>query len=587
MNNTKKNSSNERVTEELTRELLKINEDYTASSEQVTLTDGKRPDFLIDDNADFVMVIECKRARSHSKDAVRQVKGYAATLSKDKNVIAISVAGTKDPHVRAYYLKKEDDDGFTETFKPLKTESLLPFQNYKDQVEQIELKEELNEKTLKSKADELNNLIRTHADVGIQRRSTLIAAILIAVEDDTFRTSYAAHKITSLSTFIYRTIDDILAKEQDFPMLKRNAILHEFEFLKTNINLNKERLINGRKVSSIRFFVDYIVKKVYLKLKKNSKVDLLAEFYTEFFRRTSLSGKELGIVLTPEHVKRFMARLVNVNIQDTVLDTCTGTGGFLITCMNIMLEQAITKAERTAIKQNKLIGVELQANMFLMAYASMKFHGDGKSNLYLGDAVKNPEIIASYTDRATKGLINPPYSLGKKDKSLDEWAFVLKTLDALKNRGQLAVIIPVSKYIGGNATNVEWKTDIMKKHTLKAVISMPDQLFYPTGTVTAVGIFEAHLPHDKDVEVWFCSLKNDGHEITRVDGRADTGAWDDIEQSVLDAFKNKKEMIGQTANKAVTASDEWIAEAYLTPDYSLLTSEMIINNFKDLNRYEY
>ena len=73
-------------------------------------------------------------------------------------------------------------------------------------------------------------------------------------------------------------------------------------------------------------------------------------FYNEFFKRTSLSGKELGIVLTPEHVKEFMCELININKNDIVLDTCTGTGGFLITAMHRMLKQAETEKEVNDIK---------------------------------------------------------------------------------------------------------------------------------------------------------------------------------------------------------------------------------------------
>ena len=574
----KNKTRKERVVEEITRELLKQNKDYYPDSEQFHLDSGKIPEFVIA-NGGFDMVIECKAYKSKIKDAINEVKEYALEIAKNKNVIAIAVAGADDTTFKSYYLKKGETD-----FKLLKTDTLLSFDDYKEQVEILEKADELNEDTLKSKADELNNLIRTHADVGIQLRSTLIAAILIAVENKAFRESYEEEENGDLPKEIYDTIEKILRKEKNFPNIKKEAILSEFKFLESDINLSKEKIIGGKKTTPIKFFTDYIVKKVYLKLKSKSEVDLLAEFYTEFFKRTSLSGKELGIVLTPDHVKKFMARLVNINKQDTVLDTSTGTGGFLIRAMNIMVNQADTNEEKDRIKSNQLIGVELKANMFLMAYASMKFHGDGKSNLYLGDSL-DENIVAQYRDRANKALINPPYSLGKKDKNLDEWNFVLTTLNALRSHGKLAVIIPVSKFIG-KASN-QWKEDIMAKHTLEAVISMPDQLFYPTGTVTAIGIFTAHVPHDKDIETVFVSLKDDGHEITRTNGREDQGQWETIEADVLRAVMNKKEISGQSVCKTVKAEDEWIAEAYLTPDYSELKEEDFINNIKQLYSYEY
>lgn len=583
MKTTKKRPQNERVTEELTRELLKQNGDYIPECEQLTLPNGKRPEFVIYEK-DFALVIECKKTKSLLKDAVKEVKEYAEELAKEYNVIAVAVAGGTNTAFRSYYYAKDEVDNDDRTFISLKAESIIPFKDYREQVEQIEKNNELNESTLKKKADELNNLIRTYADVGIQKRSTLIAAILIAVEDDFFRTTYMKKGNGELADYVYDTIESVLKKEKNFPMHKQQAILNEFHFLQTDINLSKEKVIEGKKTTSIKFFVSYIVRKVYLKLKENSEIDLLAEFYTEFFRRTSLSGKELGIVLTPEHIKRFMARLVNVNKADILLDTCTGTGGFLITALNMMLNEAETEEQRDDIKSNRLIGVELKANMFLMAYASMRFHGDGKSNLYLGDSL-DPTVVKKYEDRANKCLINPPYSLGKKDKDMDEWNFVLTALNSLRSHGMLAVIIPVSKFIGSNKANTQWKEDIMAKHSLKAVISMPEEIF-DAGTVTAIGIFQAHVPHDKEETVMLYDIENDGFITDRKEGRKDTGLWQAIEDEAAVAIKNKKEIKGKSISTCLSPTDEWLYVAFAEPDYNELSKDQFLLNIVDYTIFE-
>ncbi len=35
-----------------------------------------------------------------------------------------------------------------------------------------------------------------------------------------------------------------------------------------------------------------------------------------------------NIILTPDHIKSFMIELARLNVDDVVIDTCTGSGGF-------------------------------------------------------------------------------------------------------------------------------------------------------------------------------------------------------------------------------------------------------------------
>lgn len=61
--------------------------------------------------------------------------------------------------------------------------------------------------------------------------------------------------------------------------------------------------------------------------------------------------KALGIVLTPKHVTELFCDLVQVSKEDTVLDICAGTGGFLIAAMHAMFKTATSEAEKIDIKR--------------------------------------------------------------------------------------------------------------------------------------------------------------------------------------------------------------------------------------------
>ena len=47
-----------------------------------------------------------------------------------------------------------------------------------------------------------------------------------------------------------------------------------------------------------------------------------------------------NIILTPDHIKSLMVKLARLNVDDVVLDTCTGSGGFLMESMETMIKMA-------------------------------------------------------------------------------------------------------------------------------------------------------------------------------------------------------------------------------------------------------
>ena len=61
-------------------------------------------------------------------------------------------------------------------------------------------------------------------------------------------------------------------------------------------------------------------------------------FFNEFNRYRK--KKEMGQILTPDHVTSFMYRLINVNQDDRVLDAACGTGAFIVKAMCNMMRDA-------------------------------------------------------------------------------------------------------------------------------------------------------------------------------------------------------------------------------------------------------
>lgn len=186
-------------------------------------------------------------------------------------------------------------------------------------------------------------------------------------------------------------------------------------------------------------------------LEKFTGIDVMGEFYTTFLRFTKGNAKEKGIVLTPKHITELFCDIAEYysdkkfDEHTKIIDICCGTGAFLISALarikqNIWIQKIsdADKVKKYADAQiNSLIGVENDPSMYALAYANMRFHGDGKSNLFncssllidsyapvddSGKTYLNESKIPLYKALQSFGdidvaMINPPYSLDKKDSS--------------------------------------------------------------------------------------------------------------------------------------------------------------------------
>lgn len=579
--------TNERVTEEIVREILKQNKDYYEGCEQVTIKSedgsfGLRPDFLlIKDN--IKLVIECKKDITKHQEGIAQLENYITIIPNTTDVYGIAISGNSDNLIIDSFYRKKDNNEIEE----LKIKKLLSIKDYKNFINK-QKSSYLIEKELKIKARELHEYMRNYGALRSGQKAVIVSAILLALNVESFKNSYVTYdKENTLANNILSVIKNRLIAENGVSADKRESVFNAYSFIKTEVTLNTRININNELQTPLKFFTEFIDTKLLHGLNETN-MDLLGMFYTEFFSYTTKDGNELGIVLTPNHVTGIMTDIIKVTKDDVFLDTCAGTGGFLVTAMHKMLKQAKTKTEILKIKRDGIIGVELDSLMYAMSFANMVFRGDGKSNLILGSCF-DTNIVDQYKNRATTGGINPSYSMAKKkgQEKLHELNFVLTALNGLLPHGRFSAIIPVNCFIGKDKLTISYKKQLLEKHTLEAVISMPDQLFYPTGTVTAIGVFTAHVPHPNTKKTWFYSLKDDGFEITRK-GRLDVNdRWVDIKNKLLEAFENRTTVEGKSAYICIKADDEWVAEAYIEADYSTLTENTFIKNLKELYAYEY
>jgi type I restriction enzyme M protein len=559
--------------EEQASDIPKIDKSLKSASKKGT---GKgRPEFLItyNKNADLLIVIECKaevtKHESPNRDkfadfAVDGVLLYASYLSKDFDVLAIAVSGeTKQQLKISHFLHLKNERKATEIFG----DKLLSAQDYLDGYLKSPEKFRQDYNTLLEFTKKLNEKLHTYKILESQR-SLLISCILIALEDDAFKTSYIKKTTPkSLADFLTKTVSEKL-EEANISGKKLENLNIQFGFIKTDTSLSTKDKV-------LKELIDEIDENINQFIKTHEYFDVLGQLYIEFLRYAN-SDKGLGIVLTPPHITELFAELAQVNKNSIAFDNCTGTGGFLISAMKAMIEDAKGDTERILnIKAKQLIGVEYQAHIFALAVSNMYIHQDGKTNIINGSCFEEEIINEVKAKKPTVGFLNPPYK-GDKKTDTDEFEFILNNLECLVDGGTCIAIVPMQTALATSGKVLEFKKQLLEKHTLEAVLSMPDELFFNSkvGVVSCIMIFTAHKPHDKKVETYFGYYKNDGFEKRKNIGRTDVyGKWGEIKEKWVNYYKRRKEEAGFSVKRFVTAEMEWCAESYLETDYSKINDE--------------
>ncbi|MGO5374314.1 HsdM family class I SAM-dependent methyltransferase [Bifidobacterium thermophilum] len=266
-----------------------------------------------------------------------------------------------------------------------------------------------------------------------------------------------------------------------------------------------------------------VIKSIYKQVKADILPLLESNIHLDFTGKilNSLSDwvsiendKQNDVVLTPRFVTNLMARITRTDMDSFVWDTCMGSSGFLVSAMEIMINDAKKRIKDTQeldkkiehIKHNQLLGIEVLGNIYILAVLNMILMGDGSSQIICGDSHKEgPKFIKSHKDTfpANVFLLNPPYSAPGKGL-----IFVEEALSRMQT-GYGAVLIQEN---AGSGQGDVYSKQILEKNTLIASVHMPVDLFNGKSSVqTAIYLFQVNRPHEADDVVTFIDFSEDGY----------------------------------------------------------------------------
>ncbi|MBQ8347712.1 MAG: SAM-dependent DNA methyltransferase [Alphaproteobacteria bacterium] len=253
-------------------------------------------------------------------------------------------------------------------------------------------------------------------------------------------------------------------------------------------------------------------------------MDVQGDLYEYMLDKLATSGKN-GQFRTPAQIRNMMVRLIEPTPDSKICDPACGTAGFLISSAEFIrskYENVMTAEQWDHFAGDMFNGFDMDKTMLRISAMNLMLHSITKPTIEYKDSVSKTNDIAEEYDII---LANPPFSgtIDKEGVSDDlkricnttktELLFIALFLRMLKKGGRCACIVPDGVLFGTTNAHQALRKELIEKHRLQAVISMPSGVFKPySGVSTAVLVFTKTGAGGTD-KVWFYDMKADGFSL--------------------------------------------------------------------------
>lgn len=449
-------------------------------------------------------------------------------------VVIVGINGTtmvdgkvSDPEIKAYYVAKKNDnvpkelEGFD--FVQMKESNIDSFYM---ELDKLSLTVEERERLKRDKEERLEQSIK---DIHQRIYDDATIRTLLSTNDKLYffcgliMAGLTTEGVRPLELEHFYSNDDAVDNDGVIILRRTKSFLNKKECSKDKIDmvLNYLRPVFEKRDLWKPVNGESIIKSVYKQIKNdilpllesNIHLDFTGKILNSLNDWVSIENDRLNdVVLTPRFVTNLMARITRTDMDSFVWDTCMGSSGFLVSAMEIMIDDAkrCIKDDESRddkvqhIKQNQLLGIEILGNIYILAVLNMILMGDGSSQIICGDSHKEaPKYIKAHSFPANVFLLNPPYSAPGKGL-----IFVDEALSRMET-GYGAVLIQEN---AGSGQGDVYAKRILEKNTLVASVHMPAGLFNGKASVqTAIYLFKVNRPHEEDDVVTFIDFSEDGY----------------------------------------------------------------------------
>lgn len=322
--------------------------------------------------------------------------------------------------------------------------------------------------------------------------------------------------------------------------------------------------------------------------------DTKGDLYEYLLSKLTTAGIN-GQFRTPRHIIRLMVDMLEPKPTDVIGDPACGTGGFLVSVMEYLLE-AYTSPEavieetdpetgavekiftgdlleehREHIRSGMFHGFDFDATMLRIAAMNLMLHGVDDPDIHYQDT-----LSTGFTDKfprqASEGfdviLANPPFkgSLDFEDvhsgllrqvkTKKTELLFLALILRMLNSGGRSATIVPDGVLFGSSGAHRQLRELLVDQNQLEAVISLPSGVFKPyAGVSTGIVVFTKGGRTDN---VFFYDVEADGRSL---DDKREPVPQNDLPDCLARWRSRNPAIDSDRTSKAFYVSAEEIREA--------------------------
>ncbi len=248
------------------------------------------------------------------------------------------------------------------------------------------------------------------------------------------------------------------------------------------------------------------------------ELHVLGALYESMLREMRDAAGDSGEFYTPRPVIRFMVKVTDPRLGETVLDPACGTGGFLVESFLHLNDQVHTVEERRMLQQRSLFGGEAKPLPYLLCQMNLLLHGLDAPRIDPENSLRFKLTEIGERDRVDIILTNPPFGGEEErgiqanfpdDRQSSETALLFLQLimrklkrheSAAGHPARAAVVVPNGTLFGDGVCG-RIKEELLRDFNLHTIVRLPNGVFAPYTSIPTNLLFFNRSGPTK--QVWY------------------------------------------------------------------------------------
>ncbi|WP_369434446.1 N-6 DNA methylase [Psychromonas sp. MME1] len=236
---------------------------------------------------------------------------------------------------------------------------------------------------------------------------------------------------------------------------------------------------------------------------------MFGDIYEQILKDLQSAGNA-GEFYTPRAITKFIVKVTDPKLNESIIDPACGTGGFLACSFDHVKDNYVKNSSDHQALQKQIHGVEKKQLPHLLCTTNMMLHGiEVPVQVKHGNTLNKP--LANWDESFDVIVTNPPFGGTEEDGIEKNFPSEFQTretadlflqliIEVLKDGGRAAVVLPDGTLFG-EGVKTKIKKLLTEECNLHTIVRLPNGVFNPyTGIKTNILFFTKGTP-TKDV--WF------------------------------------------------------------------------------------